>query len=146
MRRELAPLDVRVPNGFATTADAYRAFLRDAGVDALVTELLGELDATDVGQLQDAGRRLRGAILAADLAPALAAEIRDGYRRLEREYGADCDVAVRSSATAGMIAMEPIGRMGTPEEVAEAVVWLCSDGASFMTGHPLVVDGGFVAR
>lgn len=37
---------------------------------------------------------------------------------------------------------EPIGRPGTPEEIAEAVVWLCSDKASFVVGHPMVVDGG----
>lgn len=43
-------------------------------------------------------------------------------------------------------ALEPVGRMGTPEEVAEAVLWLCSDAASFVTGHPLVVDGGLVAQ
>jgi NAD(P)-dependent dehydrogenase (short-subunit alcohol dehydrogenase family) len=42
-------------------------------------------------------------------------------------------------------AMEPIGRMGTPEEMAEAAIWLCSDAASFITGHPLVADGGLVA-
>ncbi len=40
----------------------------------------------------------------------------------------------------------PMGRMGTPEEVAEAVVWLCSDAASFITGHPLAVDGGWMAQ
>ncbi|MBN2105147.1 SDR family oxidoreductase [bacterium] len=45
-----------------------------------------------------------------------------------------------------MTAMEPVGRMGKPQEVADAVIWLCSDQASFVTGHPLVVDGGFVAR
>ena len=49
-------------------------------------------------------------------------------------------------AEAGFIAMEPIGRMGKPEEVAEAVVWLCSDAASFVTGYPLAVDGGLVAQ
>lgn len=43
-------------------------------------------------------------------------------------------------------AMEPIGRMGEPDEVAEAVTWLCSDAASFVTGHPMVVDGGWVAQ
>ena len=41
--------------------------------------------------------------------------------------------------------MEPVGRMGEPEEVAEAIVWLCSDGASFVTGHAMAVDGGWIA-
>ena len=41
---------------------------------------------------------------------------------------------------------EPMGRVAEPEEIASAVVWLSSDGASFMTGHALAVDGGFVAR
>jgi NAD(P)-dependent dehydrogenase (short-subunit alcohol dehydrogenase family) len=41
-----------------------------------------------------------------------------------------------------VIAWEPIGRMGTPEEIAAAVVWLCSDAASFVLGHALVIDGG----
>jgi NAD(P)-dependent dehydrogenase (short-subunit alcohol dehydrogenase family) len=43
---------------------------------------------------------------------------------------------------ARVIAEEPIARMGTPEEIAEAVVWLCSDASSFMVGHAMVVDGG----
>ena len=47
---------------------------------------------------------------------------------------------------ARIIASEPIGRMGQPKEVAEAVVWLCSDAASFVTGHTMTVDGGYVAQ
>ncbi|MGH9173209.1 MAG: glucose 1-dehydrogenase [Vicinamibacterales bacterium] len=47
-------------------------------------------------------------------------------------------------AEEGIIARHPIGRLGTPEEVAAAVVWLCSDAASFVTGHTLAVDGGFL--
>jgi NAD(P)-dependent dehydrogenase (short-subunit alcohol dehydrogenase family) len=43
-------------------------------------------------------------------------------------------------------ALEPVRRMGTPEEVAEAVVWLCSEAASFITGHAMAIDGSFLAR
>lgn len=49
-------------------------------------------------------------------------------------------------ASAQMAAMHPIGRTGRPEEIANAVVWLCSDQASFVTGHALLVDGGFTAQ
>jgi len=47
---------------------------------------------------------------------------------------------------AAVTALHPVGRMGTPEEIAESVLWLCSDGASFVTGHALLVDGGYTAR
>ncbi len=45
-----------------------------------------------------------------------------------------------------LLAGEPVGRVGTPEEVADTVVWLCSDAASFITGASLAIDGGWVAR
>ena len=41
---------------------------------------------------------------------------------------------------------QPIGRLGRPEEIAAAVLWLCSPGASLVIGHALVVDGGYTAR
>jgi NAD(P)-dependent dehydrogenase (short-subunit alcohol dehydrogenase family) len=49
-------------------------------------------------------------------------------------------------ALAELTSTEPVGRLGTPDEIADAVVWLCSDEASFVTGQALAVDGGFVAR
>ena len=53
--------------------------------------------------------------------------------------------AAHPEEEAEMVRKEPIGRMGAPEEVAEAAVWLLSDAASFVTGHSLVVDGGYTA-
>jgi len=58
---------------------------------------------------------------------------------LEGFVGGDQD------ALEGMGRLQPIGRLGTPEEVAAAVVWLCSDAAGFVTGHALAVDGGVLA-
>jgi NAD(P)-dependent dehydrogenase (short-subunit alcohol dehydrogenase family) len=52
----------------------------------------------------------------------------------------------RPEMEAQIIARHPVGRMGKPEEIAEAVVWLCSDAASFVTGHTMTVDGGYVAQ
>jgi NAD(P)-dependent dehydrogenase (short-subunit alcohol dehydrogenase family) len=65
-----------------------------------------------------------------------------GYIRTPMALGATPD----PDAEAMMVAAEPIGRMGAPEEVAQAVVWLCSDAASFVTGTGLSVDGGYVAQ
>jgi NAD(P)-dependent dehydrogenase (short-subunit alcohol dehydrogenase family) len=52
------------------------------------------------------------------------------------------DTKVEAQLAAG----EPIGRVGLPEEVADAVVWLCSDASSFVTGQAIAVDGGWVAQ
>ena len=54
--------------------------------------------------------------------------------------------ATNPDMTSLLTAAEPVGRMGEPEEIVEAAVWLCSDRASFITGVALPVDGGYVAQ
>ena len=100
MRRALAPLGIRTPDGFATTADAYRTFLREAGLESVIAETLDGLDIDRIDDLQAAGRRVRSAMLAATLPEPLVQEVSQAYEQLEARYGAHCDVAVRSSATA----------------------------------------------
>ncbi|MCR9150657.1 MAG: phosphoenolpyruvate synthase [Rhodobacteraceae bacterium] len=100
MYRELAPLGVRQANGFAVTAEAYRASLDAAGAwDRLHRELDG-LDKTDVTALRRAGAACREIVYAAGLLPQTRDEILAGMDGLKAEYGPDISVAVRSSATA----------------------------------------------
>ncbi len=100
MRRALTPLGIRTPDGFATTAHAYRECLRAARLEQVIEEALGRLDVNDIDRLREAGALVRSAMLAADLPAPLAQGVTDAYNRLEERYGANCDVAVRSSATA----------------------------------------------
>ncbi len=53
---------------------------------------------------------------------------------------------LRPDLEADFIAQASMGRIAAPEEVAECAVWLCSDASSFVTGHVLAVDGGFISR
>ncbi len=100
MFRELTPEGIRVPAGFAITADAYRFFLREAGLDAKIAELLAGLDTRDIEDLRRRGAGIRHAMLAAELPPALAVEITKAYTDLSGKQPQLSSVAVRSSATA----------------------------------------------
>lgn len=100
MFRELTRKGIQVPAGFAITADAYRLFLREAGLDARIAELLAGLDTRDIEELRRRGARIRHAILAAELPAALAAEITLAYTELSGKQPQFSSVAVRSSATA----------------------------------------------
>jgi pyruvate,water dikinase len=98
--RHLTPLGVRVPDGFAVTADAYRALIADAHLEsALAGALAGyRRGATP---LHEAGETIRAMIEQADLPPGIAGAIAEAYRELCRREGSDdLAVAVRSSATA----------------------------------------------
>jgi pyruvate, water dikinase len=94
----LARLGVRVPGGFATTADAYREFLQQDGLEARIRTELAALDVDDVAKLAAAGARIRQWILATPFTPAFEQAVRAALTRLGG--GAEPAVAVRSSATA----------------------------------------------
>ena len=100
MFQKLSGQGVRVPHGFAITAQAYRYMLDKAGAwDRLHAEL-DELDPADVAALVRKGKRAREIVYGAGLPDDLAAEILDAYRKLQQEYGEEVSLAVRSSATA----------------------------------------------
>ncbi len=100
MYRELASQGVKVPNGFAITAEAYRAFLRETGLDHQITQILRGLDTRDLDNLRQRGRQIRQAMLAANLPSDLGRAIAEAYDRLSDGQVDLVDVAVRSSATA----------------------------------------------
>lgn len=100
MVKNLIPLGVSVPNGFAVTASAYDYFIETAGIKDKILEELKGLDTHNMKELQRVGLSIRTAIVDAQMPPDLAKAIEEAYETLSREYGKDTDVAVRSSATA----------------------------------------------
>jgi pyruvate, water dikinase len=101
MIRSLAPLGVRVPDGFAITAEAYREFLRSAGIEDAIRELLAGLQRDRVQDLVDRSEKIRRLVTSARLPAELRDEALSAYRDLSARYSVeDADVAVRSSATA----------------------------------------------
>jgi len=100
LTRALTGVGVRVPPGFAVTAAAYDAVLDRGDTRRKLHDILDGLDPQDLGDLARRGAKARETILAAGLPPEVASQIATSYRALEREHGAELDVAVRSSATA----------------------------------------------
>ncbi|MFE4544616.1 phosphoenolpyruvate synthase [Arthrobacter sp. NPDC056727] len=100
MVRSLASAGVKVPGGFATTADAYRRFLNESGLDARIENILDGLESGDVAALARVGQEIRTLIRDTAFPTGFEKEIRAAYSRLTEEHGGDVSWAVRSSATA----------------------------------------------
>lgn len=101
MYQKLTQKGVNIPNGFAITAEAYQAFLKEKGLDILIKETVSDLDTKDLDNLQRKGKALRLAILEADLPKEIVDELTESYHQLSRQFQSEhIDVAVRSSATA----------------------------------------------
>ena len=101
MYRELMPHGIRVPNGFATTAEAYRTFLRESALDEKIPEVLSGLNTSDIGNLQHHAMIIRHMILESPLGDSLSKAIVEAYHHMcDADQHQLADVAVRSSATA----------------------------------------------
>jgi pyruvate,water dikinase len=100
MIQNLAALDVRVPGGFATTANAYRRFIAHDGLDAKIAKRLDGLDVADVQALQAAGADIRTWIMGLPFPADLEEAINTAYAEQEQAGNRECSWAVRSSATA----------------------------------------------
>lgn len=100
MYSNLVPLGVNVPDGFALTADAYRHFFKNTGLDEEIKKILYDLDTRNIHNLQVRGKKIRKAILKATLPQDFQDVIIKAYAELGNKYGENTDVAVRSSATA----------------------------------------------
>jgi len=91
---------VKVPGGFATTAQAYREFLAHEGLADRINATLDALNVDDVNKLAQTGKQIRQWVMETPFPAALNSEIEGAYTQLEAEYGKDVTWAVRSSATA----------------------------------------------
>jgi pyruvate,water dikinase len=101
MTRELGSLGIRVPGGYAVTADAYRYFLETNELEAPIREAMAGLDKDDVEDLRRRSRLIQNSVIGADIPEDLETEILRSYQELSARYDEDpTDVAVRSSATA----------------------------------------------
>lgn len=101
MYRKLTKQGVKVPNGFATTAQAYDLFMEEAELKKEIRRILKGLDTKDVTDLMKRGEEVRKAIISVEMPQFFKDEIVTAYRKLSKQYkSAGIDVAIRSSATA----------------------------------------------
>ena len=104
MYRNLNDRGIKIPNGFAITAYAYRYFLKYAGIEEEIKKVLKDLDTSDLNSLMRKGREARDIIRHAELPPDLTQAIYVTYDKLGEEFGRkgmdDLDVAIRSPPVA----------------------------------------------
>jgi pyruvate,water dikinase len=100
MYRNLTEKGVQVPNGFAVTAYAYDYLVEKSGIKDKIREVLSDLNTHDMNNLAERGEKVRLLFLNAEFPPELKEKISAAYANMCSQYGENCDVAVRSSATA----------------------------------------------
>jgi len=131
MRREVERMLEQPDGGVIVNMSSVAGLVGFANLPAYVASKHAVLGLTKAAALEYAQRRIRvNAVCPGVIHTEMVDRITGKEPAMEKQF----------------IGLEPIGRMGTPEEIADAVIWLCSSGASFVTGHALTVDGGLVAQ
>ncbi|MEK7559653.1 MAG: phosphoenolpyruvate synthase [Patescibacteria group bacterium] len=100
MYSNLSGQGIKVPDGFAVTAHAYQIFLKEAGHEEKIAQILSSLNKDSIEDLKEKGEEIRQLILSSTIPASISESIKDAYRKLCEKYGENTDVAVRSSATA----------------------------------------------
>ncbi len=129
MYKNLTSAGINIPNGFATTSDAYWLFLEENQIKNRIKEILSGLDISDTTNLQERGKAVRKLFLKCKLPKILEDEILQAYTILSKEYTKNnIDVAVRSSGTAEDLPdasfagqQETFLNIDTPETLAESI-------------------------
>ena len=129
MYQRLSTKGIKIPNGFATTSEAYHLLLTENGIQEKIKTLLEGLDISDTLSLQERGHAIRELILAAILPSELIKELLSAYHMLSQEYGKEnIDVAVRSSGTAEDLPdasfagqQETFLNISTPEKLLQSI-------------------------
>ncbi|OYV27972.1 MAG: phosphoenolpyruvate synthase, partial [Parcubacteria group bacterium 20-58-5] len=147
--RDVEPQGVRIPHGFAVTAAAYYHYLKETGLDIFIETTLKGLNTKNLKELARCGRLIREKMRATPVPKDLEKEIVTAYARMEKQYGKNTDVAVRSSATAEDLPgasfageQETYLNIRGADDVVRAVVWTM---ASLFTDRAISyrVDKGF---
>jgi pyruvate,water dikinase len=100
MIAKLSKKKVNIPTGFIVTAEAYKYFIKENKLEKFIKEKLSDLDTTNLRNLSTRGKVIREAIKSKDFPKDLEEEIVNFYKKLEKKYNKNVDVAIRSSATA----------------------------------------------
>ena len=100
MYQKLTSKGIQVPDGFATTSDAYWLFLKEAQLKESIFAEISKLDKKDFSNLREVGSAIRTSIAKADFPQAIKSSLEHGYNTLVKKYGSQISLAVRSSATA----------------------------------------------
>ena len=129
MKQEIPPM-LKSGKGAIVNIASIAGLVGFTGLPAYVVSKHGIVGLTKTAALEYAKQGIRvNAVCPGVIRTAMVDRVTGKDKAVEKQFEA----------------MEPVGRMGEPEEVAESIVWLCSDAASFVTGHALAVDGGWIA-